>query len=339
MKSPLFAAIILLLLIPVFVQQAAYYQENTRLKTETRTAFLSRSSEVTEIKETLNGLPPGRVYAGLATDFGKYPWYRIGSVPLYAVFPQLGIDSFGSAYSGFDLPTDVRLEFNNTRPEQYDLFNIRYVLLLKNWTAPPYYAEIREFDDYALYQVPTTGYFDLVDAPAVFYGNTSGLYSANFRWLSSSLPEQRQHPILEPGDTPENTYGLPVYPFEAVDQDLLASLTRAQPPAGKILSETLRTNEYRASFTAGRECYLMLKTSYAPGWEVTVDGNRTAAVMVAPGYVAANVAPGTHEAVFSYRPPWYRVPLFLFGALVLAVLGCCQLGFFRKRCGKQQTAP
>jgi hypothetical protein len=332
MKNPLVVGIILLLLVllltPVFLERATYYQENTRWKTETQNAFSAKSNEISQINETLKHLPPGRVYAGLYTDFGKYPYYRIGSVPLYAVFPQLGIDSFGYAYSGFDLVTDVRLEFNNTKPEQYNLFNIRYVILHNTWTAPPYYSIIKKFDDYTLYQVPTTGYFDLVDAPAVFYGNTSGFYYPNSQWLSSSLPKQKQHPIIELGNKPENTSGLPVFSYEEVDVANLSRLSRAQPAAGEILNETVSTNKYQAQFVANRECYLMLKTNYHPGWFVTLDGKKVSPVMLAPGFIGIRVEAGTHEALFSYQPPFYRLPLLVMGILALIFLGLYQSGKF-----------
>jgi uncharacterized membrane protein YfhO len=326
MKNPLLVGIILLLLLltPVFLEQATYYQENTQWKTDTQNAFLSKSNEISGIKETLNNLPPGRVYAGLYTDFGNYPYYKIGSVPLYAVIPQLGIDSFGYAYSAFDFSTDVRLLFDNKKPEQYNLFNIRYVLLHNTWTAPNYYSKIKEFDDYTLYRVPTTGYFDLVDVPAIFYGNTSYFYYPNAQWLSSSLPLLKEHPVIELGNKPKNSSGLPVYSFEEVDQNILASLTRVQPAGGEILQENVSTNEYRAQFVASRECYLMLKTNYAPGWEVTLDGRKVSPVMLSPGFIGIRVAAGTHEAVFSYQPPFYRLPLLVLGILTLLVL----LGFY-----------
>jgi hypothetical protein len=157
------------------------------------------------------------VYAGRPADFGNVPYYTIGQVPSYAVIPQLGTDFFGYNHTSFDLSSDIRYEVNDTKQEQYNLFNIRYVILHKTRTAPYYYSKIKEFDDYVLYQVPTTGYFDLVDAPAVFYGNTSEFYYPNSQWLSSSLPQLKEYPIIELGDKPGNTSGLPVYSFEEVD--------------------------------------------------------------------------------------------------------------------------
>ena len=324
-KVPIVAGIVFLLLLsPVFLERAHYYQQNTQWKIETQNAFVAKTQEISDIKNTLENLPPGRVYAGLYTDFGNDPRYKIGLVPLYAIMPQLGIDSFGYAYSAFPLSTDIRLNFNNTKQEQYNLFNIRYVLLHKTWTAPYYYAKIREFDNYVLYQVPTTGYFDLVDAPAVFYGTSSEFYYPNSQWLFSTLPKLKEHPLIELGDMPENTSGLPVFSFQQVDQTILANLSRLQPAAGEIVQENVSTNEYRARFVANRESYLMLKTNYHPGWQVTLDDKKVSTVMLAPGFIGIKVDPGTHQAIFSYHPLSYRFPLFVVGILVLLIVGFYQ---------------
>jgi hypothetical protein len=337
-KMPIVAGIVFLLLLsPVFLERAHFYQQNTQWKTESHNAFLSKSQEISEIKETLKNLPPGRVYAGLPADFGSDSNYKIGSVPLYAILPQLGIDSFGYAYYAFPLSTDVRLLFNNTRIEQYNLFNIRYVVLHKTWTAPYYYSRIREFEDFTLYQVPTTGYFDLIDVPAVFYGDKNSFYYPNSQWLVSSLPKLKQHPIIELGNEPENAYGLPVFSFHEVDEKILSNLTRLQPAGGEILQENVSTNEYRAQFVANRECYLMLKTNYHPGWDVTLDDKKVSPVMLAPGFIGIKVDPGTHQVVFSYQPPSYRLPLFVLGLLVLVLLGFYQSKIIRNKIEKYKN--
>jgi hypothetical protein len=316
---------ILFILTPAFLERASYYRENTRMRTETQTIFLSKSAEISEIQETLDNLSPGRVYAGLPADFGRAPYYEIGPVPLYAVLTQLGFDTFGYAYWGWDLSVDLRYLFDNTKPEQYNLFNIRYVLLHRTWTAPYYYSKIKEFDDYNLYQVNTTGYFDLVDAPAVFYGDNTDFYSPNSKWLASPLPKLKEHPIIELGDMPGNTHGLPIFSFPEVDERILANLTRVQAAAGQIFQENVSMNEYGAGFVAYRECYLMLKANYHPGWVVTLDGKNIPKLMLAPGYVGIQVTPGTHLVLFSYEPPLYRFPLLIFGILILILLGWYQL--------------
>jgi len=91
-KVPIVAGIVFLLLLsPVFLERAHYYQQNTQWKIETQNAFVAKTQEISDIKNTLENLPPGRVYAGLYTDFGNDPRYKIGLVPLYAIMPQPGI--------------------------------------------------------------------------------------------------------------------------------------------------------------------------------------------------------------------------------------------------------
>jgi len=331
-KIPIVAGIVFLLLLsPVFFERAHFYQQNTQLKTASQNTFLSKSQEISAIKDTLNNVPPGRVYAGIPADFGNDLHYKIGFVPLYAIMPQLGVDSFGYAYSAFPLSTDVRLNFNNTKPEQYNLFNIRYVVLPKTRTPPTFYSKIREFEDFNLYQIPTTGYFDVVDVPAVFYGEKSNFYYPNTKWLSSSLPNQKQHPIIELGNKPENTSGLQVFSFQEVNEKILSNLTRLQPAGGEILHETMSTNEYRAEFIANRESFLMLKTNYHPGWDVMLNDKKVVPVMLAPGFIGIKVDPGTHQVTFSYQPPSYRLPLFIGCVLVLVILGFYQWKFSRKK--------
>lgn len=323
--SLLIIGIFLVVLIPVYAERIRFCQENKLWRNENQKAFLASREELSDIKKTLEGLPPGRVFAGLPATWGNYPYYQIGSVSFYAIFPQWGIDSFGYSYHSEALTADVRLLFDDAKPVQYNLFNIRYVLLHKTWEAPFYYYPVKEFKNYALYQVQTTGYFDLVDASAVFYGSSSDFYSVNSQWLFSLLPELKQHPILELGETPYQTFGLPVFAFEKVNQELLNRLSEHLSPRGNIFQEDIKSQSYGVRFEAFREAYLMLKANYHSGWQVYVDGKKASPVMLAPGFIGVLVEPGTHEAFFYYKPPVYRLPLLIFGILVLLVM------FFKER--------
>jgi hypothetical protein len=312
--------IFLIVLCPVFVDRMQYYQQNTQWKMSNYDATLLASKEITDIKDTFATLPPGRVYAGLPPDFGNDYRYKIGYVPMYSILPQLGIDTFGYAYTAFPLVSDVRLMFDNTRYEQYSLFNIRYVLLQKTWTPAYYYTKIEEFDRFDLYEVPTTGYFGIVDAPAVFYGKNTDFYYPNNKWLVSDLPLQKQNPILVIGDKPAETNGLPVFAFTEVNASILDRLSYVQPVGGVILNETIKVNEYTADFSTTRNSYLLLKTSYHPGWETRIDGELVTPVMLSPGFIGIPVTPGTHHAVVTYHPPFYREPLMMCGLFILIYL-------------------
>ncbi|MDI6591851.1 MAG: hypothetical protein QME61_02880 [Patescibacteria group bacterium] len=317
-----FLALIIFLtfLLPIYIERARYFKKNADWKTENQIIFSQSKSELSEIKETLKSLAPGRVYAGLSATFGNYPYYRIGFVPFYALFPQWGIDSFGYSYHALPLSDDVRLHFDDTKPIQYNLFNVRYVLLHKTWTAPFYYSKVKEFENYILYETPTTGYFDLVDTPAVFYGNSKDFYYPNSKWLFSSLPELKQHPILEISKEPKKTFGLPVFSFQEVDEKILSDLAQVQPEAGKILKEKVEINKYWVQFEANRDCYLMLKSNFHPGWKVYLDYEKVSPVMLAPGFIGIKVEPGIHQALFLYKSPVWRLPLLVLGIFILGGL-------------------
>ena len=322
---------LVLIILPAYLGQAKFYQENKTWRIENQTAFSNEKQELSDITQTLKGLPPGKVYAGLPGTFGKFPYYTIGFVPLYAIIPQLGLDSFGYAYFGEALTTDVRLDFNEARPDEYNLFNVRYVLLHKTWTPASFYIKIKEFKNYVLYEVPTTGYFDLISAPAVFYGKSADFYSPNFKWLLSAMPASKQNPILELSSTPQNTFGLPAFTFGKVDDKVISSLSKPQAQKGEILSEKTGLNTYQAQFRADSDCYLMLKVNYDPGWQVYLDSKKVLPVMLSPGFIGIKVAPGLHQVVFSYQPPWFRTPLFILGIFTLLIIFLYSLKNRRKR--------
>lgn len=308
------------ILVPVYGERIKFCADNKLWRTENQKAFLAVQDELSDIKKTLEQLPPGRVFAGLSNTWGNYPYYQIGSVPFYAILTQWGIDSFGYAYHAQALTDDVRLHFDDTQPNQYNLFNIRYVLLHKTWSAPYYYEQIKEFENYILYEVSTTGYFDLVDANAVFYGSASDFYQANSQWLSSSLVEFKQHPMLEITREPGQTFNIPSFSFKEVNKEVLLNLAQRQPSGGRILKEEAKSQSYRAEFEVNREAYLMLKVNYHPGWRVELDGKQVFPVMLAPGFIGVAVKPGIHQALFVYKSPFYRLPLLIFGIFVLLVI-------------------
>ena len=114
----------------------------------------------------LCNLPPGRVYAGLGGTWGKT--YRVGAVPIYALLTANGLDTVGYLYHALSLNGDVQVLFDENRAEEYNLFNIRYVVAPIDHPFPAFVKPIRDFGRHRLYQVDTTGYFDVVDAPTAW---------------------------------------------------------------------------------------------------------------------------------------------------------------------------
>jgi hypothetical protein len=83
---------------------------------------------------------------------------------------------------------------------------------------------------------------------------------------------------------------------------------------------------YRADVSVAREgCFAMLKQSFHPNWQATVDGQPAKTVMLSPGFIGVPLAAGQHKVELSYRGGAMK-PLLLFAAIPL--LG---LAFFAER--------
>jgi len=62
---------------------------------------------------------------------------------------------------------------------------------------------------------------------------------------------------------------------------------------------------------------LLLKVTYDPGWQVTVDGNPVETFMLSPAYIGVTVPAGTHNVSARYMPVSTKTPLLIGGALLL----------------------
>src|SRR5439155_4417919 len=112
--------------------------------------------------------PPGRVYAGLGDNWGTN--FRVGAVPVYALLQSAGLDTVGYLYHALSLNADIEVLFGERRPEQYNLFNVRYVVAPPGRGFPAFVRPLKAFGRFRLYEVATTGYFDLVGSYLTLVG-------------------------------------------------------------------------------------------------------------------------------------------------------------------------
>ena len=99
----------------------------------------------------------------------------------------------GPGYDGGYLPPisltgDVMRLFDETRWDHYNLFNVRYVVAPEGQEFPDFVRPLQQFGRHRLYQVATTGYFDLVGSDLTLSGGRTDFYPAASSWLTSKLP-------------------------------------------------------------------------------------------------------------------------------------------------------
>jgi hypothetical protein len=306
-----------IMLYPAYAERADYLAQNGAWLVESHDALTAEEEDLTGLIATLKELPPGRVYAGLGNNWGRD--YTVGHVPMYALLNSVGLDMLGYLYHALSLNADIQVHFDESQPEHYDLFNVRYVVAPAGRTFPDFVKPVRDFGRHRLYQVQTSGYFDLVDSDVAFTGDKHDFYPAARAWLASPLLAAREHPAVL--FRPAPGLGLPRLPLSQASTILPQISLPSESLRGRILSETAASSTYAAEVEVERDSMLLLKATYHPGWHATVDGTQAEVVMVMPSYVGVRVTPGRHQVRLEYRSPPLRGYLMLVGLLTLLLIG------------------
>jgi len=307
-------ALTFLVLLPVYGERMSYLDENGLGLRQSQQALVAEDQELSGLFETLKQLPPGRVWAG---QEGWGDNYRVAYQPINLLLHSEGLDMMGDLYHRFSLTGDIVKTFDETRWDQYNLYNVKYVVAPEGRDYPEFVKLVRQFGRHRLYRIETTGYFDLVGSNMTLAGGRTDFYPAASSWLASRLPGVKQHAIVLLGSTPQTETVLPLAAAGDVVHKVEAS---AGPYRGEILSEEVGNNFYAANVKVENESWLLLKATYHPNWRATVDGVETDAVMLMPSFVGVRLSSGNHQVRLEYRPCLSRLVLLLLGLLTLPLI-------------------
>ena len=324
------------LLVPVYLERIEYTSFNTRWMRDNQAAFLADGGQMDRLLADLKAMPAARVYAGRGAGWGKD--YKIGSVPVYALLAVSQIDNPGYLYHALSLNADIEGYLDESRPATFNLFNLRYIIVPEGQQPPAGAQALAAYGRHRLYQVSTTGYFDLVDSDLTLYGSRDAWFEAARAWLQSGLVEARRHPRIVLGPAPTGRGG--ALPLSAAPEILPGRDQSQQEPCGQIVSEAVAGNAYQVEFETGRVCWLMLKSTYHPGWRATLDGKPVKTEMLAPSFVGLAVEPGRHQAALTYEPGALRLWLLAagLGVILLAAVAEWQRGKLRVRFARRDDS-
>ena len=315
------AALTVLVLSPAYMERRSYLAENAFAINQSQRAVNDEDNDLTALFETLEQLPPGRVYAGQQRGSVLENWsseYRIGSLGVDDLLHAKGLDMVGKVYHSYSLNSDVLINFDEQRYDHYNLYNARYVVAPEGQIFPEFVQPLQQFGRHRLYQVDTTGYFDLVGSDLAFEGTGTELYLAASVWLGSRLPGAKQHPLVSIGSPAQEIER--VLPLSSA-REVIAKLNPPDGPSrGTIISEEIGNNYFAADVNVERESMLLLKATYHPNWRATVDGVKTDTVMLMPSFVGVRLPPGEHNVRIEYRPRRLRMILLGLGLLTLPMV-------------------
>ena len=303
--SAVTVALVALALVPSLAAQAAYDGRGARFIRDQRAFERVDGADLRALIAEIRTRGDGRVYAGLRSNWGQD--YRVGSVPVFAQLANEDVDAIGFTFRTIaSLSTDIEARFDETSLAQHEILNVRYLLLPQGRSPSVPAALIDQRGRHRLFEVETSGYFQVVDRVGAIRADRTDLASANEGFLASRLALQDSYFGIAFGD-------------------------RAAPPAtspaavatspGRVESQLPLPihGRYAATVYARRRAVVLLKVTYDPRWEVTVDGVEAEVVMMSPSLVGVDVAPGRHRVAFRYRP-FSSYPLLLtLGATVLVL--------------------
>ncbi len=249
----------------------------------------------------------GRTYAGLPGNWGQQ--YDIGQVPVYAYLADHDVDEFGFTLRTPSLMADNEAYFNQGDPAQYQLYDIRYLLMPVGMTSPIPATLLASSGRHRLYGVETTGYLEVVDTAGVIAATRSDMAAQMQPFLRSVAFRQGQLATVAFNGGAASAPTLPIG----------ATPTSPAGTSGDVLIEA-QDGYFAGTATASRTAAVVLKVTFDPGWHVTVDGQAAMPYMVVPGFVAVTVGPGQHSVVFQYLPYTHYGVLLGIGALTLLTL-------------------
>ena len=310
-RVPLVAGLMaaaVLITLPAWVNRAAYAASdftNVALQVDSdQTDGAALDVLINDIKARGGG----RTYAGLPGNWGQQ--YAIGQVPVYAYLADNDVDEFGFTMRTPSLTADNEAYFNQADPAQYQLYNIRYLLMPVGMTSPVPATLLASSGRHRLYQVTTSGYLEVVDTSGIVEANRGDMAAQTQPFLRSAAFQQGELATIAFNGSAAAAPTLPVG----------ATPNAAAGTSTDVVDEA-QDGFFAGTVTATRTAAVILKVTYDPLWHATVDGVPSAPYMVVPGFVGVTVGPGQHSVVFQYVPYSHYGALLGIGAVTLLILG------------------
>ena len=298
----------LLVLAPAMAERASFYASNATWMRQTQAAIDS-DPDARTILSSLRTRPAGRVFAGLRStgygplmDFGiPFNSVRFSDLLVYSAIPVVA-----APYSSLSLNADLMWDFAIDRPEDYQLFDVRYVVAPSGTAMPAFLQPITRTTRYVLYAAPTTGYAvygAILDREGL--STQRGLFAVNRPWFNGAdLAALRFHR----------------FDFPAASDGATVAGEAAGCPRPAYTYERVQPSRIDVVVGCPVASSLVFKVTYHPNWHVTVDGHDADAFMVSPSFVGVSLPAGDHFVTAEYRSTPIKTPLFALAVLVLVAM-------------------
>ena len=328
---------ILFIVYQTILQTLNYNKLNSEWIKQANIAYLYDLKNFNNLVTKLSSLPNGRVYAGRPGNWGKD--FRLGSTQLYML---LGVNFFDISQflpETWSPLSENEQNFDERVADDYNLLNIRYIVAPKNYEFPQSAKLLETYGPFLLYEVPTTGWFEVISSPMLVKSDKTNFINIVHLWQRSYARRWNMYPLISVEKDPvtpnrmirtlnmtdEVSYDEETEKGLYKNKNIFADFPFVFPQAtvsGTIKEEMVNNQSYSATVTVPDNCpYCMVifKMSYHPNWEVKIDGIKSEKYSVFPFYLAAQVPPGTHQIEFTYHPGMMKI-LLIYGLLTSGII-------------------
>ena len=140
---------------------ASYNANGADLMSVQQQADATDGADLAVLINQVKAAGDGRAYGGASANWGRE--YTIGSRPVYLELENADVDAVGQGPNTESLSSDVEVHFDERNLADYDLFNIKYLILPQDHPPPvPAYLLARS-GRHTLWEVATSGYLEVVD--------------------------------------------------------------------------------------------------------------------------------------------------------------------------------
>ena len=253
---------------------------------------------------------PGRVWSGPTGMWASK--FKIAEVQAYSFLSLAGFDELSFLYHSLSWGADVTAEINERDLYQVQLYAMRAALVPVNQPMPAVFKRRAVHGRLAVYEASNEGYFGLADIGARYDGPLTTVLNRDWKWML--IPSVRVGAMVALGG---DLKGVPEWkmfdPMPPINPKFLT-------PRGVVVSESKEGETYSARLAVLRPCYALLRITYFPGQQATVDGKPAPIFRVYPDFCAIPVARGEHQIEVRYHPGPIKPILLIAGILLVGLI-------------------
>ncbi|MGA1996204.1 MAG: hypothetical protein ABSH45_10540, partial [Bryobacteraceae bacterium] len=185
----------LLLLYPALTDRMAYMRGDLTIGLENRASLENHQREIDMALDSVNARG-GRAFAGLNSTWGRQ--FVLGYTCMDHLLNGFHVPAVSFLFHAMSLPSDIMVHFDETRPVEYRLFNVRSVIAPTLRTNQPDFLKLRDdLGTMRVWDAPGTGYFEVVDVAGAVAVNRESFFDVNDRWLHSRWLDNGQYLWLD----------------------------------------------------------------------------------------------------------------------------------------------